>query len=116
MTEASAAEVHPNPYPAELVGEDIDVVVAAPHGAELSACLLLQGVSLVLAGDRVPRRIGEQRIVDRSVVGLAGAANAEADLGLNFVGDACEVVARVVGDSAVSQNCSVTARDIEADP
>src|SRR4051794_22486584 len=103
MTEASAPEVNPNPDAAELVAEDVDVVVPAADGAELSPSLGLELVMLVLPGNGFPGRVGEERVVHRRVVCLTGPAHAEADFGLDLVRDVLEIGGGVVAHELVRQ-------------
>src|SRR3954462_7901938 len=104
MTEASAPEVNADPDAAQLVAEDVDVMVPAANGAELRPSLGLELVGLVLSGKGVPGGSGEERGIDRGGCGLAGPAHAEADLGLNLVRDVLEIGGRVVAHELVCQN------------
>src|SRR3954467_11146804 len=114
MTEASAPEMNADPDAAQLIAEDVDVMVPAANGAELRPSLGLELVVLVLSGNGVPGGIGEERVIDRCVVGLEVPAHAEADLGLNLVRDVLEIGGQVVAHELVCQNRSVPAGDIEA--
>src|SRR4051794_7941307 len=59
MTEPSAPEVNADPDAAQLIAENVDVMVPAPDGAELGSSLGLELVVFVLPGNGFPGRVGE---------------------------------------------------------
>src|SRR5690348_6554344 len=77
VPEPAAAEVHAHPDVAALVGEHVHIVVAASDRAELVPRLGAQPLALVLARQRVPRRMLEQRMIRGRVVGAVVSAHAE---------------------------------------
>jgi hypothetical protein len=85
VSQAARAEVHADPDPVLLVGEQIDVVIARAHGAQLLPRQLLQpGRSL-----RLPSlALFEQRMLDALII---LASDAEADRAPHFVHDAGDV-------------------------
>jgi hypothetical protein len=119
VTQAAAAEVHSHPERPRLVGEDVHVVVAAPHGPELGAGLLPQ-VAPVPRRDDIPRRVIEQRRVHRRVIGAVLPADPEADAVRDLVGHLPQRLALLAGVGAqglegqVGTDGGVAARDVEA--
>ena len=69
-----------------LVGEDVDVVIAAADGAQLGARLAAQPFTCV-PRQRIPRVAAKQRVVHRRIVGAVLAADAERHDVLDFVGE-----------------------------
>ena len=67
----------PTQIASALVGEHVDVVVAAADRAELRARLARERLARVLAGTASHAGALEQRMVDRRVVGAVLAADAE---------------------------------------
>ena len=112
--EAARAEVHADPHVVRLVGEHVHVVVAAAHGAELVARLGAQPFPLVLARQRVPRRIREQRVVAGRVAGAVLPSHAERDRILNGVGQLGESRSQP-RRGQVGADRGVAARDVEPD-
>ena len=113
VAEAAAAEMHAYPHVTALVGEDVHVVVAAPHGAELVAGLGAQAVALVPPGHCLPARIVEEGMVGGRVVRAVGAAHAEGDGVLDLVGQAFELGAGELLEAAIGADRRVAACDVE---
>ena len=86
MAEAPRAEVHADPDMVFLIGEQVDVVIAAADRAELLARLGAQAIALVPVRHRVPSRILEKRIVGRRVVSAVPQTHTERQRRLDLVG------------------------------
>ena len=86
VAKAARAKVHADPDSGLVIGEHVDIVIAAADGAELLARLGAQAIALVAIADRVPRGILEQRIVRRRIVRAVPATDPERQRRLNLVG------------------------------
>lgn len=115
MAQAATSEVHPDPDDPTLVGEHIDIVVAASDRAELTSSLGLERVSFVLAGNSVPGSVLEEGMVVRGIRSTTGAADAKADLALDLVRNAAQLSSTEAGEGPIGTDGSVAAGNVESD-
>src|SRR5438477_3687681 len=116
MSQAPAAEMHAHPHGRVLVGEHVHVVVAAAHRTELVASLGAKAVALVPSRHRAPRRMLEQRMIRRRIVGPVVAPHAERDRALDLVRQELQVRPLVLVQAPVGTNRGIAARDVEPHP
>ena len=67
VTESARTEVHADPDPVRFIGENIDIMISAADGAELSGRALFQIAHRL----QTPRRIFKQFVIDSRFAGPA---------------------------------------------
>ncbi len=114
VAEAAAAEVDADPDGVVLVGENVDVMIAAADGTELRARLGAQPFAR-MSGHRFPRRALEQRMIHGGVVRPILAPHAERDASLDLVGDRRKLLGEGGRVLQIGADRGVAAGDVETD-
>jgi hypothetical protein len=110
VAEPARPEVDADPHAVLLVGEEVDVVVAAADGAELRVGLVLQRLGCLSRPAFV--RVGDERRI--GVVLRVAPADAEGERVPDVIHDLVDVLANL-GGGDVETHGLVAAGDVEAD-